>query len=146
MSSELQPDLRLQIGHVLFIDIVAYSKLLINAQSELLHELNEVVRGTEQFRAAEAAEKLVRIPTGDGMALVFRNEPEAAAECALEIGTAATAETGSGFGRCEENQRRPPSAKAARRATAASTKGRRDVMSFCFLIFSGVAGLPTSSV
>jgi len=88
MSSELQPDLRLQIGHVLFIDIVAYSKLLINAQSELLHELNEVVRGTEQFRAAEAAEKLVRIPTGDGMALVFRNEPEAAAECALEIGRA----------------------------------------------------------
>jgi len=88
MSAELQPDLRLQIGHVLFIDIVAYSKLLINAQSELLHELNEVVRGTPQFRVADAANKLVRIPTGDGMALVFRNEPEAAAECALEIGRA----------------------------------------------------------
>jgi len=83
MSSELQPDLRLQIRHVLFIDIVGYSKLLINAQTELLQQLNEVVRGTEQFRAAEAAEKLVRIPTGDGMALVFRNYAEAPAECAL---------------------------------------------------------------
>ena len=79
---------RLQIGHVLFIDIVGYSKLLGNQQSELLRELNEVVSGTNEFREAEAEGKLIRLPTGDGMALVFRTDPEAPAQCALEIARA----------------------------------------------------------
>jgi TolB-like protein/class 3 adenylate cyclase/Flp pilus assembly protein TadD len=79
---------RLQIGHVLFIDIVGYSKLLVNQQSEILRELNEVVSGTSQFRESEGQQKLVRLPTGDGMALVFRDSPEAPAQCALEIGQA----------------------------------------------------------
>ncbi len=79
---------RLQIGHVLFIDIVGYSKLLGNQQSELLRELNEVVSGTNEFREAEAEGKLIRLPTGDGMALVFRTDPEASAQCAVEIARA----------------------------------------------------------
>jgi TolB-like protein/Tfp pilus assembly protein PilF len=76
---------RLEIGHVLFIDIVGYSKLLLKPQSELLGELNEIVSGTNEFRQAESAGKLIRLPTGDGMALVFRTNPEAPAECAVEI-------------------------------------------------------------
>ena len=79
---------RLQIGHVLFIDVVGYSKLLVNQQSELLRELNKVVSGTNEFREAEAEGKLTRLPTGDGMALVFRTDPEAPAQCALEIARA----------------------------------------------------------
>src|SRR5213082_1054464 len=79
---------RLQIGHVLFIDIVGYSKLLVNQQSGLLRELNELVSGTREFREAEAEGKLIRLPTGDGMALVFRTDPEAPAQCALEIARA----------------------------------------------------------
>src|SRR5436853_2496922 len=86
MAAEEQT--RLQIGHVLFIDVVGYSKLLVNQQSELLRELNEVVSGTHEFREAEAGKKLVRLPTGDGMALVFRTDPEAPAQCALEIARA----------------------------------------------------------
>ncbi|MBA3651436.1 MAG: hypothetical protein H0W66_08165 [Chthoniobacterales bacterium] len=81
-------DLALEIGHVLFIDIVGYSKLLINEQSELLEHLKEIVRGSEQVRAAEAQGKLIRLATGDGMALVFRTNPEAPAECALELSRA----------------------------------------------------------
>ncbi len=88
MAPEQQAALRFEIGHVLFIDIVGYSKLLINQQSELLRELNEIVSATEQFRAADAEGKLIRLPTGDGMALVFRNHPEAPAQCALEISQA----------------------------------------------------------
>src|SRR6476619_5468571 len=79
---------RLQIGHVLFIDIVGYSKLLVNEQSGLLRELNELVSGSREFREAEAEGKLIRLPTGDGMALVFRTDPEAPAQCALEIARA----------------------------------------------------------
>src|SRR6476620_5348183 len=79
---------RLQIGHVLFIDVVGYSKLLGNQQSELFRELNEVVSGTKEFREADAEGKLIRLPTGDGMALVFRTNPEAPAQCALEIARA----------------------------------------------------------
>src|SRR5215471_7580820 len=79
---------RLQIGHVLFIDIVGYSKLLVNQQSEILRELNGVVSGTSQFRESEGQQKLVRLPTGDGMALVFRDSPEAPAQCALEVAQA----------------------------------------------------------
>jgi TolB-like protein len=86
MAAEEQT--RLQIGHVLFIDIVGYSKLRVNEQSGLLRELTEVVSGTREFREAEAEGKLIRLPTGDGMALVFRTDPEAPAQCALEIARA----------------------------------------------------------
>jgi TolB-like protein/Flp pilus assembly protein TadD len=79
---------RLEIGHVLFVDIVGYSKLLLKQQSELLRKLNEVVSGTSEFREAELAGKLIRLPTGDGMALVFRTNPEAPAQCAMEIARA----------------------------------------------------------
>ena len=85
MSTEGTSNLQLEIGHVLFIDIVGYSKLLIDDQRESQHQLNQIVRNTEPFRAAEAAEKLVRLPTGDGMALVFFTTPEAPVQCALEI-------------------------------------------------------------
>jgi hypothetical protein len=87
MSAD-HPELRLEIGHVLFIDIVGYSKLLITAQKESLQELNRIVRGIKTVRDAEAADKLIRIPTGDGMALVFSTTPEAPVECALEISKA----------------------------------------------------------
>jgi len=69
--SESTPDPQLEIAHVLFIDIVGSAKLLTNEQSEVLRDLNQIVRNTEQFRAAEAAGKLIRLPTGDGMALAF---------------------------------------------------------------------------
>jgi len=85
MSAESKPDLRPEIAHVLFMDIVEYSKLSINEQSELIDQLSEIARGTEQFHAAEAAGKLSRLPTGDGIALVFFNNPEAPVRCALEI-------------------------------------------------------------
>src|SRR3954449_6106924 len=85
MPSAHSSEVKFEIGHVLFIDIVGYSKLLINEQSEQIQRLTEIVRGTEQFRLAEAEGKLVRLPTGDGGALVFRNSPEAPVLCALEI-------------------------------------------------------------
>ena len=88
MSVEVKKEIQLEIGHVLFIDIVGYSKLLINEQSEQLQTLKEIVRATEQFRLAEAAGKLLRLPTGDGGALVFRTSPDAPVLCALEIGKA----------------------------------------------------------
>src|SRR5882757_4158738 len=78
-------DVKLEIGHVLFIDIVGYSKLMIDEQSSQLQTLKEIVRGTEQFRSAQAEGKLLRLPTGDGGALVFRNNPEAPVLCAMEI-------------------------------------------------------------
>src|SRR6266571_2658965 len=79
------PEVKFEIGHVLFIDIVGYSKLLINEQSELLQTLKQIVRGTEQFRLAKAEGKLLGLPTGDGGALVFRTSPEAPVRCAMEI-------------------------------------------------------------
>jgi TolB-like protein/tetratricopeptide (TPR) repeat protein len=85
MQSGNSSEVKFEIGHVLFIDIVGYSKLLINEQSEQIQKLKEIVRGTEQFRLAEAEGKLVRLPTGDGGALVFRTSPEAPVLCALEI-------------------------------------------------------------
>jgi TolB-like protein/class 3 adenylate cyclase/Flp pilus assembly protein TadD len=85
MSAELQPDVQLEIGHVLFMDVVGYSKLLVNEQRELLHQLSQIVRNTEQVRIAVAVDKLIRIPAGDGMALVFFNSPEAPVRCAMEI-------------------------------------------------------------
>jgi len=83
-----QPDLEPQIAHLLLIDVVGYSKLLVNEQIELLQELNHAVRATDCFRAAEAKEKLIRIPTGDGMALLFFENPEEPVRCALEIAAA----------------------------------------------------------
>src|SRR5436189_556096 len=85
MSAETASNLKFEIGHVLFIDIVGYSKLLINEQSEQIQTLRKIVRGAEQFRLAEAEGKLVRLPTGDGAALVVRTNVEAPALCALEI-------------------------------------------------------------
>src|SRR6266705_429904 len=85
MATEIKKELQLEIGHVLFMDVVGYSKLLINEQRALLEALNQIVRGTEEFRRAEAAGRLIKIPAGDGMALVFYNRPEAPVECALEI-------------------------------------------------------------
>jgi TolB-like protein/class 3 adenylate cyclase/Tfp pilus assembly protein PilF len=88
MHNEQSTDVKFEIGHVLFIDIVGYSKLLITGQSEQLQKLKEIVRGTEQFRLAEAEGNLLRLPTGDGGALVFRNSPEAPVLCAMEIAQA----------------------------------------------------------
>src|SRR5438067_7390943 len=85
MPSEQSSDVKFEIGHVLFIDIVGYSKLLITEQSDQLQTLKQIVRGTEQVRSAEAEGKLLRLPTGDGGALVFRNSPEARVLCAVEI-------------------------------------------------------------
>src|SRR5207253_2449582 len=85
MPSEHSSDVKFEIGHVLFIDIVGYSKLLINEQSDQIQKLKEIVRRTEQFRLANAEGKLLRLPTGDGSALVFRNNPEAPLLCALQI-------------------------------------------------------------
>lgn len=82
------PDARLEIAHVLFMDIVGWSKYLINEQSDLLRRLNDVVRSTAQVRAAEAAGKLIRLPTGDGMALAFFTTPDAPVRCAVEISRA----------------------------------------------------------
>jgi serine/threonine-protein kinase len=85
MFPEQQPDLQLEIAHLLLIDIVGYSKLLVNEQIEVVQELNRVVRSTECFRAAETHGKLIRVPTGDGMALLFFRSPEEPVRCALEI-------------------------------------------------------------
>jgi hypothetical protein len=81
MPSGQSSEVKFEIGHVLFIDIVGYSKLLINEQSEQMQKLREIVRGAEQFRTAEAQGKLLRLPTGDGGGLVFRNTPEAPVLC-----------------------------------------------------------------
>src|SRR4051812_7912327 len=88
MSGDSSPGIKFEIGHVLCIDIVGYSKLLINQQSEQMQTLREIVRGTEQCKKAEASGQLLRLPTGDGGALVFRNNPEAPVLCALEISKA----------------------------------------------------------
>ena len=88
VSAEVKKEIELEIAYVLFIDIVGYSKLLIDQQRRSLELLNEIVRGTEQFRKAEANHRLITIPTGDGMALVFYHSPESPVECALEISRA----------------------------------------------------------
>ncbi len=85
MSADLQTDVQLEIGHVLFMDVVGYSKLLVNEQRELLQQLSQIVRDAEPVRIAEATDKLIRIPAGDGMALVFFNSPESPVRCAMEI-------------------------------------------------------------
>jgi TolB-like protein/Flp pilus assembly protein TadD/class 3 adenylate cyclase len=85
MADEVKTKQRLEIGHVLFIDIVGYSKLLIDEQSEALDELNRIVRNTEAAREAEATGQIISLPTGDGMALVFTGSVEDPVECALQI-------------------------------------------------------------
>jgi hypothetical protein len=87
-SAEPKPDLPLEIAHLLLIDAVGYSKLLVNEQIELLQELNQIVRSTECFRAAETKGKLIRVSTGDGMALLFFHSPEEPGRCGLEISQA----------------------------------------------------------
>src|SRR6476646_5637134 len=89
MSAEVSKEIELEIAYVLFIDIVGYSKLVTHEQRRLLELLNRIVREAEHFRAAEANGRLITVPTGDGMALVFYNTPEAPVECALEISSAA---------------------------------------------------------
>src|SRR5438552_12199988 len=88
MSAEVKKEIELEIAHVLFIDIVGYSKVPINEQRTLIEQLNEIVRSTGEFQAAETAGRLIKIPTGDGMALVFYQSPESPVECALEISRA----------------------------------------------------------
>jgi len=88
MAAEVKKEIQLEIAHVLFIDIVGYSKLSINDQRAAIDELNQAVRTSEQFQNAEAAARLIKIPTGDGMALVFYKSPEEPVKCALEISRA----------------------------------------------------------
>jgi hypothetical protein len=88
MSPEIKKEIQLEIAHVLFIDIVGYSKRSINEQRAAVDELTQIVRAAEQFARAEAASRLIKIPTGDGMALVFYTSPEAPAQCAVEISRA----------------------------------------------------------
>jgi len=85
MDVESAPDVKFEIGHVLFIDIVGYSKLLIDEQSRVARRLNEIVQSTKRFREATSDGRVLQLPTGDGMALVFRDSPESPAQCAIEI-------------------------------------------------------------
>src|SRR5215475_1840099 len=88
MAAEVKKEIQLEIAHVLFTDIVGYSKLPINQQRAFVERLNEIVRGTDEFQTAEKAGRLITIPTGDGITLVFYHSPEAPVECALEISRA----------------------------------------------------------
>src|SRR5438876_2260576 len=88
MSAEVKKEIQLEIAHVLFIDIVGYSKLSINEQHAAVDELTQIVRATEQFQKADASERLIKIATGDGMALVFYTSPEAPLRCAMELSRA----------------------------------------------------------
>ena|SRR5215470_372025 len=88
MSENLQPEVDLAIAHVLFIDIVAYSELAIDQQREVVEQLNHHVRNSEQFRRAAAAGKLIRIATGDRVALAFFTSPDAPVRCAIEVSKA----------------------------------------------------------
>src|SRR5213592_2631175 len=88
MAAEITKEIELEIAHVLFTDIVGYSKLPIHQQRAVVERLNEIVRGTDEFQAAETAGRLIKIPTGDGITLVFYHSPEAPVECALEISRA----------------------------------------------------------
>src|SRR6266496_3670660 len=87
-SAETKPALPLEISHLLLIDVTGYSKLLVDDQIELLQELNQIVHRTESFRMAEVSGKLIRVPTGNGMALLFFQSPEEPVRCALEISKA----------------------------------------------------------
>src|SRR3982751_5638291 len=85
MSADVKREIQLDIAHVLFIDIIGYSKLSVSDQHAAVEELNQIVRASEQFQRAEAASRLIKIPTGDGMALVFYTSPDGPAQCAVEI-------------------------------------------------------------
>src|SRR5258705_10360503 len=88
MSTEIKKKIQLEIAHVLFIDIVGNSKLAVDEQRDLIERLNDSVRATDEFQAAEPTGRLIKIPTGDGIALVFYHSPEAPVDCALEISRA----------------------------------------------------------
>src|SRR5262250_2424748 len=88
MAAEVKKEIQLEIAHVFFIDIVGYSRLSINEQLAVVDELTQIVRATEQFQKAEAADRLIKIATGDGMALVFYASPEAPVRCAVELSRA----------------------------------------------------------
>src|SRR5213595_2262757 len=88
MAAEIKKGIEIEIAHVLFTDIVGYSKLPIHQQRSVVERLNEIVRSTDEFQAAETAGRLIKIPTGDGITLVFYYSPEAPVECALEISRA----------------------------------------------------------
>ena len=88
MATEIKREVKLEIVHVLFLDIVGYSKSLTDEQQELIDRLNQVVRGSDEFQKAASADRLIKIPTGDGMALIFYNSPEQPVNCALEISRA----------------------------------------------------------
>src|SRR5262249_8963348 len=90
MAAEVKKEIELEIAHVLFTDMVGYSKLPIHQQRSAVERLNEIVRGTDEFQAAETAGRLIKIPTGDGITLFFYHSPEAPVECALEISRALT--------------------------------------------------------
>src|SRR5204863_850193 len=88
MPADSASEFEMEIAHVLFIDVVGFTQLLINQQGEVLNELNRIIRQTAAFQSAESAGKLVRLPSGDGMALAFFTQPEAPVKCALEISEA----------------------------------------------------------
>ena len=97
MAAKFKSDLHLEIAHVLFIDVVGYSKLLVNEQRAVIEELNQLVRRTPQVRKSDAAAKLIRIPAGDGMALVFFQTPEEPVQCAMEIAKALKSHPAFGY-------------------------------------------------
>jgi adenylate cyclase len=88
VATEIKREVKLEIVHVLFLDIVGYSKSLTDEQQELIDRLNQVVRASDEFQKAASADRLIKIPTGDGMALIFYNSPEQPVNCALEISRA----------------------------------------------------------
>src|ERR1700726_476150 len=88
MSAEIKKEIQLEIGHVLFIDIVAYSKMATDDQRAAIEQLNQIVQSTDEYRTAESENRLLKLATGDGMALIFYHSPEDPVECALEISRA----------------------------------------------------------
>jgi hypothetical protein len=88
MSAEIKKEIELEIAHVLFIDIVGYSKLSINEQNAVVNELTNIVRATEQFQKADDSQRPLKVATGDGMALVFYTSPEAPVRRAMEVNRA----------------------------------------------------------
>src|SRR5207253_9154140 len=88
MAAEIKNEIALEIAHVLFIDIVAYSKMASDEQRAAVEKLNQIVQSTDEFRKAESEKRLLKIATGDGMALIFYSSPEDPVECALEISRA----------------------------------------------------------
>src|SRR5215471_13055542 len=89
MAAETKQKIELEIAHILFIDIVGYSKLSINEQHAAVDELTQIVREAGEFKKADESQRLIKIAAGDGMALVFYNSPEAPVRCAIEVNRAA---------------------------------------------------------